>query len=68
MTKEEMLSNANDINLIRDGHTSVDFCKLWPDVKPGLELLQKVLKDPIAQAAVALVINAGDAVSSKICH
>lgn len=61
-------SNAKDISLVAAPAGSKNkFCEVWPGAKTALELLQGIVKNPIAKAAIGVVIAAGDAVSSKIC-
>ena len=61
-------SNAKDISLVSAPAGSKNkFCEVWPAAKTGLELLQSIVKNPIAKAAIGIVVAAGDAVSSKIC-
>ena len=59
--------NIQDISLNESGNLKQEFCKLWPSVKNGLELLAKLVKNPIAKGAINLVISAGDTISSSIC-
>jgi len=44
------------------------FCEGWPGAKTVLQTLQNLLKNPLAKAAIGIVIAAGDAVSSAICR
>ena len=59
--------NAKDITLVGSQSNQQKFCQAWPTVKTGLELLLGIIKNPIAKAAVQIVISAGDAISKKIC-
>ncbi len=43
------------------------FCKSWPAAKQVLQVLQRILKDPITKAIIGIVIEAGDALSGAIC-
>jgi hypothetical protein len=68
MTPKEIISLRNNITLEKTTEASQGkFCEIWPKAKEGLELLQKVIKNPIAKLAIEIVIAAGDAVSKKIC-
>ena len=48
-----------------------EFCKLWPDVKKGLQILESILKliPPLAFAAtiVGTIVSLGDAVQKAVC-
>ena len=67
MTAKEIVANHNDITLTPAANTSKnEFCKLWPPAKQALELLQSMVKNPIAKAAIGIVIAAGDAISKSI--
>jgi len=59
--------NVNDISLVAPGTSKDKFCEIWPGAKKALELLQGIIKNPIAKGAIGIVIAAGDAVASKIC-
>ena len=59
--------NVNDITLVAPIDAKGTFCEVWPGAKTALELLQGIIKNPIAKGAIGIVIAAGDAVSSKIC-
>jgi len=60
--------NAKDISLLpAPAGSKTTFCEVWPGAKKALELLQGLVKNPIAKAAIGIVIAAGDAVASKIC-
>jgi len=61
-------SNASDISLVSAPATARNkFCEVWPGAKTALELLQGIIKNPVAKAAIGIVIAAGDAVASRIC-
>ena len=64
---DNIVANKQDISLTTTQDAKGVFCKLWPDVEKGLKLLQGLIKNPIAKAAVGIVIAAGDAVSKQIC-
>jgi len=72
MQNDEILLNAGDItleqNAAADADASRNFCTAWPLAKPGLEILRDLIKNPIAKAAIGIVISAGDAVSSRVCQ
>ena len=59
--------NANDITLTGSQSNQQKFCQAWPSVKTGLKLLVEIIKNPIAKAAIQIVVTAGDAISKKIC-
>jgi len=66
MTREEVISNVNSISPEAiGGDVKTEFCKLWPTVKAGLQLLIKVI--PSLTFFINLVITGGDALSKKIC-
>jgi hypothetical protein len=68
MTPKEIIHHYDDITLAKSSEaTQGKFCEIWPKVKEGLELLQKIIKNPIAKAAVGIVIGAGDAVAKNLC-
>jgi hypothetical protein len=61
-------SNAKDISLVAPKAASKNkFCEIWPGTKTALELLQSIIKNPIAKGAIGIVIAAGEAVATKIC-
>lgn len=62
---EEM--NVRDISLVGSDAQKQGFCRAWPSVKSGLEMLAALVKNPIAQGAIRLVIAAGNAVAGSIC-
>lgn len=65
---KNIIENAGDIALETSAAAdSNKFCSVWPSAKAGLEILQSILKDPIAKAAIGIAIAAGDAVAKKIC-
>lgn len=43
------------------------FCKAWPDTKKSLQDLSALLKNPIAKAVTAVVIDIGQTASDVIC-
>lgn len=67
MNTTDIINNKADISITETAAAKNQFCQVWPSVKTGLELLQNLLKNPIAKAAVGIVIAAGDGVSGKIC-
>jgi hypothetical protein len=67
MNSQDIVKNSGDITLVNPAVLKGEFCKLWPDVKTGLNLLQSIIKNPIAKGAIGLVIAAGDAVSKQVC-
>ena len=58
---------AKHITLEGNDENKQKFCKAWPAVKQGLQLLLGIIKNPIAKGAINLVISAGDAISASIC-
>jgi hypothetical protein len=67
MTNKEIVSHAADISLAPGAAQQSEFCKIWPNAKSALEMLQGLVKNPIVKGAIGVIIAAGDAVSSKIC-
>lgn len=68
MTAKEIVANREDISLVTTAAASQGkFCELWPQAKQGLVLLQSIIKNPIAKAAIGIVIGAGDAVAKSVC-
>jgi hypothetical protein len=67
MNTNEIMSNRKNISLNVPAAGQGKFCELWPKAKEGLELLQSIVKNPIAKAAIAVVIAAGDAVVKTVC-
>lgn len=67
MNTNEIMSNRNNISLDIPVAGEGKFCEIWPKAKEGLQLLQSIVKNPIAKAAIAVVIAAGDAVAKTVC-
>jgi len=65
MDTQQIVANSNNITLTTQ--SSNQFCSIWPSVKQGLQLLESLIKNPIAKGAIGLVIAAGDAVAKQIC-
>jgi len=59
--------NAKEISLHGTSSDHVNFCKLWPAAKTGLEALVTIIKNPIVKGAINLIINAGDSISKNVC-
>lgn len=59
--------NVSDISLEGTRDAQEQFCKIWPSVKTGLQLLVGIVKNPIVKAAIEVVIKGGDAIASSIC-
>jgi hypothetical protein len=59
--------DANKISFEGKTEDKKKFCQIWPDVKAGLLLLQTIIRNPIAKAAVGIVIIAGDSVYGFVC-
>lgn len=67
MTKEEVISSVNSISPDNiSGDLKKEFCKAWPAVKEGLQILEKIVPAPF-KVIIGLVITGGDALSKKIC-
>lgn len=67
MNTNQIVQNNKDISLVNVDTAKTEFCSIWPNAKKGLEVLQGIIKNPIAKAAIGIVIAAGDAVSKSIC-
>lgn len=67
MNTEQIIENREAISLVENAEQRTDFCSIWPNVKSGLTVLQGLIKNPIAKAAIGIVIAAGDAVTGQIC-
>jgi hypothetical protein len=68
MAVKAIVKNASDITLQPAKKTGKEkFCDTWPTAKAALGLLQGTVKNPIAKAAIGIVIDAGDAVAKRIC-
>ena len=67
MDTKQIVQNNKDISLENVDTAKTEFCSIWPTAKKGLEVLEGLLKNPIAKAAIGIVIAAGDAVSKSIC-
>jgi len=66
MTKEAVIKNVNELDLNNvKGDIKEEFCKLWPTLKSGLELLKKIV--PSLTFFIDLVIGGGDALAKRIC-
>ena len=68
MNTNQIVQNSRDITLVNVDQGKTEFCKIWPQAKEGLDVLQGIIKNPIAKAAIGIVIAAGDAVSKNICN
>lgn len=66
MNTQAIVDNRADISLNQVENQN-QFCTIWPSAKQGLELLQQLIRNPIAKGAISVVIAAGDAVSKTIC-
>jgi len=68
MSTDEILKKADAISLnaaaLADNNT---FCRMWPAAKQGLEMLEKVLKDPTLVLIIEAIVTTGDAVRSRVC-
>ena len=43
------------------------FCGIWETSKPGLQLLQSIIKNDIVKWVIGIVIVLGDRVAEKFC-
>lgn len=67
MTREEVIQNVNSLPVVEINSDAKDtFCKIWPTVKEGLQLLIKAV--PALTFFINLVIVGGDALSGRICR
>jgi len=66
MDTQSIVSNAQNISLDPGGNNA-EFCKVWPEVQEGLQLLQGIVKNPFVKVSIGAVIAAGQAVSQQIC-
>ncbi|MGN6567343.1 MAG: hypothetical protein ACTHJ0_05290 [Flavipsychrobacter sp.] len=58
----------NSQNITLENHGKVpEFCKLWGDAENVLQTLESIIKNPIAKAAISIVIAAGNAVTKEVC-
>jgi hypothetical protein len=67
LSSKAIKENAADISLVSSTSTNKKFCEIWPSVKSGLQILQGIVKNPIAKATIGIVIATGDAVAGRIC-
>lgn len=67
MNTKQIIDNNRDITLVNVDKGKTEFCKIWPQAQEGLNVLEGIIKNPIAKAAIGIVIAAGDAVSKSIC-
>lgn len=68
MPENSIVANREDISLTKAAAASQGkFCEIWPQAKTGLTLLQSILKNPIAKAAIGIAVGAGDAVAKSVC-
>lgn len=67
MTRDEAIGMVADINV---GVVAPDvksaFCTVWPGVKDGLRLLGTAV--PKLVPIINVIVAAGDALSTRICH
>ena len=69
MNTQQISKNVDNISLEQvasDGQS--ELCKLWPNVKQGLQLLEALIKNPIVKVSIEAIIAAGDAIIGKICQ
>ncbi|MFN8297577.1 MAG: hypothetical protein U0T75_00630 [Chitinophagales bacterium] len=67
MESRDIINQSEAISLTGNEEAQQRFCELWPTVKGGLQMLVEIIKNPIAKAAIGVVISAGDAVAGRIC-
>jgi hypothetical protein len=67
MVEGKFQMDAKDFTLIETVEGKSEFCKIWPTVKQGLEMLKAMVKNPLAKAAIEAVIVAGTAIAKSIC-
>jgi hypothetical protein len=67
MNNQSIIVNSNSITLENLSANQSKFCQVWPSAKEALTFLQNMVKNPIAKAAIGIVIAAGDAVSKQVC-
>ena len=66
MDTQSIVTNGQDISLDAAGKNA-EFCKVWPEVQEGLQLLQGLVKNPFVKVSIGAVIAAGQAVSQQVC-
>lgn len=66
MDTQSIITNGQNIS-IEEAGTNAEFCKIWPEVQEGLQLLQGIVKNPFVKVSIGAVIAAGQAVSQQIC-
>jgi hypothetical protein len=66
ITSTQIVADSKNISLTSDAKNA-GFCTVWPSAKEGLQLLEAIIKNPIAKGAIGIVIAAGDAVAKEIC-
>jgi hypothetical protein len=52
-------ANIKDVSLSADP-SSVNFCQAWPAAKAGLEILEKIVKNPFLKGTIEMLIKLGD--------
>jgi len=66
MDTQSIISNGQNISIDPTG-SNTEFCKIWPEVQEGLQLLQGLVKNPFVKVSIGAVIAAGQAVSEQVC-
>ena len=66
MDTQSIVTDGQNISLDAAGRNA-EFCKAWPEVEVGLQLLQGLVKNPFVKVSIGAVIAAGQAVSQKVC-
>jgi len=64
--------NQTTANQISVDHSKTDakefFCQNWSNARGVIQALHDLLKNPIAKAAVGIVLTAGDTLQGVICQ
>jgi hypothetical protein len=67
MDTQSIVTNGQNISLDSTTGDNSEFCKIWPEVQEGLQLLQGLVKNPFVKVSIGAVIAAGQAVSQQVC-
>lgn len=68
----KQLKNLDNVSLNMDAEHNGEkvkeiFCTYWEGTRRGLELLQAMVKNPIAKGIIAIVLAVGDGVENRLC-
>ncbi|MGZ3873666.1 MAG: hypothetical protein ACXVJD_12160 [Mucilaginibacter sp.] len=69
MSTQQIPDSVNNISLVpasAEDHSKL--CDIWPTVKEGLEILERLIRNPIVKGIINTVISAGDAIIGQICR